>query len=275
MTAMTAMTVGAAPMTVVTDWTAEKAEAVGRETVRFQHALQDRPMFSDEALIAVLDRYPREKLGVFTMGADPVEWKTWKRGAAPDLTGRELWQAVQAGRIWLNLREVNHFIESYADLAREIFGDIEAHTGTRTFRHDVGLLISSPNAQVFYHLDATPVTLWQIRGEKTMWVYPRQEPFVSDQEIERIVLREQAEQFAYRPEWDASAEVVDMLPGVLVSWPHVVANEPSNGLFASEAPIALNEMLTASDAVEPRATASETSFRMVVTCPSRSAADGT
>lgn len=229
---MTAKT-GAEPMTpktgVVTDWTAEKAQAVGRETVRFQHALADRPMFSDEALIEVLDLYPREKLGVFTMGQNPVEWKTWKRGQAQDLTGRQLWEAVQAGRIWLNLREVNSFIESYADLAREIFGDIEAHTGTKTFRHDLGLLISSPNAQVFYHLDATPVTLWQIRGEKKMWVYPRQEPFVSDQEIERIVLREQAEQFAYQPEWDTSAEVVDMLPGVMASWPQNAPHRLVNG----------------------------------------------
>lgn len=214
---------------VIVDWTPAKAEAVGRETVRFRHALHDRPMFSDEGLIEVLDRYPRDKLGVFTMGEDPVDWRTWRRGTAAGLTGADLLEAVKAGRIWLNLREVNSVLGDYRDLAREIFGDIEAATGVRTFRHDVGLLISSPGAQVFYHLDATPVTLWQIRGEKRMWVYPRRAPFVTDEQIERIVLRETAEQFAYSPEWDEGAEVVEMTPGTMVSWPQNAPHRLVNG----------------------------------------------
>ena len=225
------LSAGARPMTpdLISDWTADKADSFGRETVQFRHGLHERPMFSDEGLIEVLDRYPREKLGVFTMGDDPVEWRTWRRGTAAGLSGAQLMEAVNTGRIWLNLREVNSVMESYGDLAREIFGDIEAHTGTRTFRHDLGLLISSPNAQVFYHLDATPVTLWQIRGQKKMWVYPRAAPFVTPEEIERIVLRETAEQFAYRPEWDTSAQVVDMVPGVMVSWPQNAPHRLVNG----------------------------------------------
>jgi len=214
---------------VIADWTPGKAEAFGKTVLRFRHGLHERPMFSDEGLIEVLDRYPRDKLGVFTMGEDPVAWRSWRRGLADGLSGEALFEAVQRGRIWLNLREVNAVLESYAGLAREIFGDIEAATGTRTFRHDVGLLISSPDAQVFYHLDACPVTLWQIRGEKRMWCYPRQAPFVSDEEIERIVLRESAEQFPYEPAFDAGAEVVDMTPGLMVSWPQNAPHRLVNG----------------------------------------------
>ncbi|HTK34273.1 MAG TPA: hypothetical protein VL358_03155 [Caulobacteraceae bacterium] len=214
---------------LIQDWDAAKAAAFGRETLAFRHDLHHRPMFEDGGLIEVLDRYPRDKLGVFTMGDDPVAWRSWRRGTAEGLTGSELMEAVKAGRIWLNLREVNSVMDSYAGLAREIFGDIEAHTGVKTFRHDVGLLISSPCAQVFYHLDATPVTLWQIRGEKRMWVYPRQAPFVTDEEIERIVLRETAEQFPYRPEFDAGAEVHEMTPGVMVNWPQNAPHRLVNG----------------------------------------------
>ncbi|HTI65999.1 MAG TPA: hypothetical protein VL460_00480 [Caulobacteraceae bacterium] len=214
---------------LIHDWSDAKAEAFGRETLAFRHGLHERAMFSDEGLVEVLDRYPRDKLGVFTMGEDPVEWRTWRRGTAEGLSGAELLEAVKSGRIWLNLREVNAVLDSYAGLAREIFGDIEAHTGVKTFRHDVGLLISSPNAQVFYHLDATPVTLWQIRGQKRMWVYPRQAPFVTDEEIERIVLRETAEQFPYRPEFDAGAQVQEMTPGVMVSWPQNAPHRLVNG----------------------------------------------
>jgi hypothetical protein len=214
---------------LILDWDKAKAEAFGQRTLAFQHSLHRRPMFDDDGLIEVLDRYPRDKLGVFTMGDDPVDWTSWRRGAAFGLSGAELLEAAKVGRIWLNLREVNSVLESYQDLAGEIFGDIEEHSGAKTFRHDVGLLISSPNAQVFYHLDATPVTLWQLRGQKRMWVYPRSAPFVTDEEIERIVLRETAEQFPYRPDFDAGAEVHEMTPGVMVSWPQNAPHRLVNG----------------------------------------------
>ncbi len=217
-------------MSILADLTADKAKAFGRQTQQFVHDLHDRALFRDAGLIEVLDRYPRDKLGVFTMGDDPVDWTSWRRGSAEGLSGAQLLDAAYKGRIWLNLRAVNDVLTTYGDLAREIFGELEAGVpGLKTFKHDVGLLISSPKAQVFYHLDVLPVTLWQLRGRKTMWVYPRAEPFVSDRQLEQIVLRETAEQFAYVPDWDQAAETYVMEPGVMVSWrqnaPHRLVND--------------------------------------------------
>ncbi len=162
---------------ILSDLTPQKAARFGAEVQSFSHDLQTRPMFDDAGLIEVLDRYPRDKLGVFTMGLDPVDWRSWKRGTAEGLTGEQLFEAVQKGRIWLNLRAVNRELDSYAGLAQEIFGEFEAKVpGLRTFGHDVGLLLSSPRAHVFYHLDVLPVTLWQLRGRKQMWVYPKAAP---------------------------------------------------------------------------------------------------
>ena len=155
-------------------------------------------MFDDAGLEQVLDRYPREKLGVFTMGEDPVDWRSWRRGAAGGLTGSQLLEAAKTGRIWLNLRAVNADLPDYAALSDEMFRDIEANgPGLRTFKRDVGLLISSANAQVFYHLDVSLVTLWQLRGQKRMYVYPPHAPFVGAEQLERIVLRETPEQLPY------------------------------------------------------------------------------
>lgn len=193
------------------------------------HRLHERSMFDDEALAALLDAYPRDQLGVFTMGDDPVAWKSWRRGDAGSLSGAELLAEVKAGRLWLNLRHTNHVAEAYADLATEIFGEVEADTGRRTFKHDLGLLISSPNAQVFYHLDTPLVMLWQLRGRKRVWVYPREEPFVTDAQIEKVVLGESAEQFDYDPAWDAHASVFDLEPGVMVSWPQNAPHRVENG----------------------------------------------
>ncbi len=216
-------------MSVIKRWTPEQSADFGRANLCFEHNLHDRPQFSDEGLADILDRYPRDKLGVFTMGDDPVAWRTWRRGVAEGLSGAELLAAVQAGRIWLNLRAVNSYTDDYAILCDEIFADVDAGAGVRTFRRDVGLLISSPEVQVFYHLDVPLVSLWQLRGTKTVWLYPPRAPYVEDTQLERIVRRETAEQFAYDPAWDAGAERVELTPGRMITWPQNAPHRIENG----------------------------------------------
>ena len=186
-------------MSVITDWTPEKARDFTRANLAFEHGLHERPMFDDAGLESLLDRYPRDKLGVFTMGHDPVDWQSWRRGSAGDLSGRQLLDAAKAGRIWLNLRHANDYLEDYAALEAEVFAEKTARTGVRTFKRDLGVLISSANAQVFYHLDVPLVSLWQIRGQKRVWVYPVAAPHVGAEQLEKIVLRETAEQMAFQP----------------------------------------------------------------------------
>ncbi len=213
-------------------WDAERAARFGREEVALRHTLHERPMFSEEGLEEVLDRFPRERLGVFTMGDDPVDRGSWRRGSAlGNMTGSRLLEATKTGRLWLNMRAANDHLIEYAALSDEVFGELERHVpGLRTFKRDVGLLISSPNAQVFYHLDVPPVTLWGLRGEKTLYVYPPYAPFVEEEQLERIVLKETAEQVDYDPAWDVRAQVFHMTPGDMVSWrqnaPHRVVNGP-------------------------------------------------
>ena len=216
---------------MITDWNPQKAEAFGRETLTFTHDLAGRLMFEDAGLADLLDRYPRDKLGVFTMGEDPVAWTTWRRGAPGDLTGAQLLEAVQTGRIWLNLRAVNDDLPEYAALEREIFADKAAHAPAlrRTFKRDLGMLISSADAQVFYHLDTPLVSLWQLRGEKRVWVYPARAPYASDEAIEGVVLRETAEQIPFDPAWDADAQVVALTPGRMVTWPQNGPHRIENG----------------------------------------------
>ena len=214
---------------IITDWTAQKASALGHETLTYAHALHERPMFSDEALAAVLDRYPRESLGVYTMGEDLMDWRSWRRGEADGLSGDKLMEAMTSGRLWLNLRYTNEHLPEYAKLCAEMCGELEQRApGLRTFRRDLGLLISSPKAQVFYHLDVPLVSLWQIRGAKTIWFYPRQEPYVPDEHIERMVMRETEGQCAFRPEWDGAAEAIELLPGAAVAWPQNVPHRVAN-----------------------------------------------
>ncbi|MDX5393293.1 MAG: hypothetical protein LPJ86_05665 [Caulobacteraceae bacterium] len=216
---------------IIRDWTPEKARAFGDRTLTFDHDLHTRPLFSDEGLAEALEAYPRNRLGVFTMGEDPADWASWRKGRADDLSGADLLAAAKAGRIWLNLREANRYLAPYADLAEEVFAEKERQVpGLKTFKRDVGLLISSAKAHVSYHLDVPLVSLWQVRGVKRVWVYPPAAPFVGEEDLEKIVLRESAEQFPYQPDWDAGAEMVELTPGRMVTWaqnaPHRIENGP-------------------------------------------------
>jgi hypothetical protein len=216
-------------MTLVNDWTSEKTAAFGQRGLAFQHTLAERPMFSDEGLASVLDRYPRDRLGVYTMGRDLTDTSTWRRGAAGDISGDQLLAAVKERRIWLNLRDTDKYLPDYAALLREIIADKERALGVPILKPDLGLLISSPEAEVFYHLDVPMSSLWQIRGEKSLRLYPRTAPYVADAQIERFVLREAEGQLAFDPAWDAAAERFVLTPGVMVTWPQNAPHRVSNG----------------------------------------------
>ena len=121
--------------------------------------------------------------------------------------------------------------------------------GLKTFKRDLGVLISSANAQVFYHLDVPLVSLWQVRGTKRVWVYPPKAPFVGEEALERIVLRESAEQFAFEPEWDQGAEQIELTPGRMATWaqnaPHRIENGPMLNVSLSMEFMTLKALLRA------------------------------
>ena len=204
---------------LIKNWTRETSDQYGRVPVLLSHDLHQRSMFSDDGQASLLDRYPRDRLGVYTMGNDPQNWRTFVRGDAGNLSGEALLKAVKTGRFWLNLRAVNEHLEDYDALKQEMFSDFDARTGQRSLKQDLGVLISSPNAQVFYHLDIPLVLLWQIRGVKRVWIYPESPEFAPDTDIESVVLRETEEEFEYQPGFDDNAWVVDLEPGMLANWP--------------------------------------------------------
>jgi len=108
-----------------------------------------------------------------------------RRGQRPGRRGAA--GGGETGPLWLNLRHANEHLPEFAALCDEISAEKEAHFTTRILNRDLGLLISSPNARVFYHLDVPLSSLWQVRGVKRIWFYPRGEPFVDPAWLERCV----------------------------------------------------------------------------------------
>ncbi|HEX4096706.1 MAG TPA: hypothetical protein VHX64_08255, partial [Caulobacteraceae bacterium] len=214
---------------MIADWTQDAVAGFETRILRLRHTLHQRPMFSDEGLARILDRYPREALGAFTMGEDLEDWGSWRRGGVTGLSGEALLRAVHEGRLWLNLRHANLHLPEFADLCAEISAEKERRLNTPVLNRDLGLLISSPGARVFFHLDVPLSSLWQVRGEKRIWFYPRAEPYVSDAWIERCVLRTAEGQAPFCAEWDADAVTFPMTPGDMTTWPQNMPHRVDNG----------------------------------------------
>ncbi len=215
---------------MLTDWTDEKAAGFNEKPQVFQHNLHEREMFSDAGLADLIDRYPREELSIYTMGGTDSDRTSFVHGEAGDLSGEEIMQAVAEGRLWINMRNANDYLPDYDALTQEMFGELsERMPSFKPLKRDTSILISSPNARVYYHFDVPFVMLWQIRGEKTAFIYPTGAPYMSDEEMEAVVLKETEEEISYDPAFDADAMKIEMRPGLMANWPQMAPHRIDNG----------------------------------------------
>jgi len=211
------------------DWQNDIRKTFGKSLVSASHTLDRSPSFCDASLAALLDAYPRDQLGIWTFAAHCEGEEAPIRGVAPDVSGEDLLRAVREGRIWLNLRAANRLVADYAAVGEQIFDGLQAITGRKIFKRDMGVLISSPGINVHYHLDIPLVALFQIRGEKTVWLYPATDQYAPNEKLEAIVLREQEEGLAFRSEFEMEAEKVLLKPGMAITWPQTAPHRVQNG----------------------------------------------
>lgn len=205
-------------------WSEADYAAFGCQTQLFSHQYHQLPLFETSELIALLDNYPRENLQAFTMGTEPVNQNEWKSvDIAKESTGEDLWKAVEKGRLWLNIISLEKVNQDFADLVSGMYAhlsDRAPHLGNLTASYTT-LLISSPGAQVYYHMDESPNMLWHMRGQKRLWVYPALDLDLVPQDfLEEIYTGEISEFLPYKPEFDQKAETFLLNPGNVVSWPH-------------------------------------------------------
>lgn len=205
------------------DWTDANSRDYGKSIVHVHHRLHDSPLFTDEALARLIEIYPREHYDLHTMTEDAASHNkdSWREGDLGACSGEDVIEAIRHGHIWLNLRKVMTVSMDYAELLERMFAETESHVpGLRTYKHNLGILISSPKAQVFYHADIPGQSLWQLRGKKRVYIYPFGAPFLSQEAMERIVLGEADEsEMVYEPWYDDHATVFDLAPGEMLHWP--------------------------------------------------------
>lgn len=202
------------------DWGNSTFDASSSRSLLARHRLHDLDLFNDDALIDLLDRYPRNRLQAWTMGTDPLRREDWQPVDTDDVSGKEMLEAVRSGRLWYNILRLDLFERRYRDIVDQLYAEMaRAYPGFQPLSAVGTLLLSSPNAMVYYHADGPPTTLFHIRGRKRMWIYPMEERFVSQQLLEEIFGSAMDEEIPYSPEFDKAADVFDLTPGDMVWWP--------------------------------------------------------
>lgn len=194
------------------------------------HQLHRHELFTDEALSALLDRYPREHLYALTMGSDDTRTDQNRLALHDGVSGAELLRAVKNGRLWLNVTQLHRADSRYRALIDELYAALRAQLpGFRPEATQGTLLISSPRVLVYYHADAPPSVLWHLRGEKRLWIYPSlDERYLRREDLEDIYAGVRHEYLPFDPSYDQAATVYTLQPGQWIAWPHNAPHRVSN-----------------------------------------------
>lgn len=209
----------ARPQTIFTSWEPKHSLLWGNQPICVRHRLHEHPLFSQENLAALIEKYPAEKYMLVHVGKRG-ERKLWREGDFGGLSGRDVMRSIEQGRMWLNLLHVHEVDLRYGELLDQIFQEIEGCIpGYRTFKRMNGILISSPEAQVYYHFDTSGQALWQIIGRKRVYVYPSTPPFLKNEELKSVCCFHDEVNIAYESWYDEHAKVFEIGPGEMLSWP--------------------------------------------------------
>jgi hypothetical protein len=195
-------------------------ELWGNHIVKLKHTLHEQDLFSDESVARLIETISPERMTITTMAATGHDLRTWRHGVRGSQSGNDVLEAVKRGRIWINMMNIHEIDPRFSDVLGSMYEELHrTMPGFSSSKQTLGLLISSPNAQVFYHADVPGQGLWQIRGRKRIWIYPNSEPFLKANEIENVVRGLQEEDISYQPWYDDYAVTYDLEAGDMLHWP--------------------------------------------------------
>lgn len=199
----------------------EHAALWGHHPLCTEHTLHTSPLFSDEALACLIEDFPRANYDLLHMAEQGTgNMADWREGDLGSASGADVLAAIQRGRLWLNLRRVHEVEPRYRALLEQIFAELSARMpGFQPWKLNFGILISSPGAQVYYHADVPGQSLWQIRGEKRVHIYPNRAPFLPEDQVEGIVLGLTEAEIQHEPWFDQYAHTRILRPGEMMNWP--------------------------------------------------------
>lgn len=219
--------------TIMANWKDHFAQLFGNQELHLQHTLHKSELFTDENLAKVLDELDQKYYHINTRATGPDGHKRRREGDDGGLSGKDLLKAIKKGDIWINIHMPPERHPKFGEMMNQMYDEFEARVPSfHSYKRQLTLLISSPNMVVPYHADVPGQMLWQVRGHKTVYVYPNVKPYLTQNSIEKMVIGEFHEVDVKYEDWfDEGANVYDLDPGYMLHWPlnlpHRVDNKDS------------------------------------------------
>ena len=213
---------------VFSDWDETHSALWGHQPIQLAHDMHKSPLFSPDQLARLIENYPREHYSLVQTGARGSA-RVWREGEIGNLSGHQVIDAISRGGLWLNMRDVGAVDRRYRDMLDGMFEEVGAKVpGFSARDHQESILISAPDAQVYYHFDLPGQALVQIVGRKRVYVYPNTAPFLTPKMLEDVAVYNVEVDIPYEPWYDSHAKVFDIGPGQMLNWqlnaPHRVEN---------------------------------------------------
>jgi hypothetical protein len=205
---------------IFTKWDETHSDLWSHQPIRLEHEMHKSAAFSTDDLARLIESYPRGQYSLVKTGALGSS-RVWREGDIGDLSGREVIEAISHGGLWLNMRDVGAVDSRYRKLVDRMFEEVAAKVPGFEIpkAHQESILISSPDAQVYYHADLPGQSLIQIAGRKRVYVYPNTAPFIRPEHLEDIALFNVEVDLPYKEWYEDYAKVLDIGPGQMLGWP--------------------------------------------------------
>jgi hypothetical protein len=205
---------------IFTKWDETHSDLWSHQPIRLEHEMHKSAAFSMDDLARLIESYPRGQYSLVKTGARGSS-RVWREGEIGDLSGREVIEAISRGGLWLNMRDVGAVDSRYRKLVDRMFEEVAAKVPGFEIpkAHQESILISSPDAQVYYHADLPGQNLIQIAGRKRVYVYPNTAPFIRPEHLEDIALFNVEVDLPYKEWYEDYAKVLDIGPGQMLGWP--------------------------------------------------------
>lgn len=214
------------------------AGAYPETPVKLPHTLLGHPLLTLDALVGLSQRLPAKSveynLARLPIGVDPAETPS------NNLSAAETIRSIEENGSWMVLKNVEQdtaYKVLLANTLEQIRPVVEDVTG-RMLDLEAFIFVSSPGAVTPYHFDPEHNILLQLRGSKTMTVFPADDPrFASGPSHELFHMGEHHRNLPWQEDFAEHGMAVRLTPGdaiyVPVKSPHWVLNGPEVSISLS------------------------------------------
>lgn len=192
----------------------------------FQHCFtSDHPMFQLPRIRKILDDPTLKHHAYYDHGAIIVGQR-WKELPERKLTSHEVFDNIDEASGWMMLRHLEKDPE-YNELLEQCLNEVKHLTGRQIDEdkksQEAIIFFTSPNRITAYHIDRECNLLMQVKGNKEMNIFDRNDRDVTPETELELFWSKDNNAGIYKPQFQDRAYVFQMRPGTGV---HIPVNSP-------------------------------------------------